>query len=387
MEGVRTSPTDVFFAAVRTAWPDAEESLDSVCRRSGNFLSRMQALRVVARVSSLQVTEKDLVPLDVERLKGESGRAIVEAMRKVSHDQELLDHWRRLGRFLAKPNVLGLGIRHIDEHLLDHVLAWVAARRESASVDEMATAAGYVFWVSAFRLYGIFRDAFSREAMSTAWVAGMSESSFPIEAILRYVREKWHNLSYGRGVVRAPWHASGRESRETCRAVVNDRGRLFLCVAQRIPLNAKGAKKPISYDWDHIVAQHFRGTRMKWRGPDGKQWRSLHPKTYLMGRAGNLCLLEASLNRALQDSSPGAKLAIIDDYKKQGKLQPERLFLNRPERRLLGRLDDYLERREAEDVDELMTRFERFIGHREWRLWKYAVRTFPEATIFRSVLF
>ncbi|MDY0001550.1 MAG: DUF262 domain-containing protein [Polyangia bacterium] len=389
MEGVRTSPADVFFAAVKTAWPDAEESLASVCQRSGGFLSRMQALRAVARVASLQEGGKDLVPLDVARLKGEAGRAVVDAMQKVSHDQELLDRWRRLGRYLAKPNVLGLGIRHIDEHLLDHVLAWIAARREPASTDELATAAGYVFWGSAFRLYGIFRDTFSRDAMTRAWEAGRSAESLPVEAILRYAREKWHNLSYGRGVVRAPWHASGRERREVCRAVVNDRGRLFLCIAQRIPipLNARGAKKPISFDWDHIVAQHFRSTRMKWRGPDGKQWKRLHPKTYLMGRAGNLCLLEACLNRALQDSAPGAKLSTIDDYRKQGTLQPERLFLNRPERRLLGRLDDYLERREPEDVDGMMKVFERFVGYREWRLWRYAVRTFPIVATFRSVLF
>ena len=74
----------MFFAAVRTLWLDAEEHIERV-RRLSPLLTRIGALRLISRIASLQRPEStDLLPLDIERLRGEAGKELVKKMEALA---------------------------------------------------------------------------------------------------------------------------------------------------------------------------------------------------------------------------------------------------------------------------------------------------------------
>ena len=64
LEGVRISSDDVFFAGVKTAWPDAEQTLHGV-QRSLPVVNRMGALRALARLASVHTEGSDMLPLRI----------------------------------------------------------------------------------------------------------------------------------------------------------------------------------------------------------------------------------------------------------------------------------------------------------------------------------
>ena len=66
--GVQVAGNDVYFAAVKTFWPDAEARLEAVRGASEGLIDRMTALRLVSRLASRGLRQQDLLPLLVDRL-------------------------------------------------------------------------------------------------------------------------------------------------------------------------------------------------------------------------------------------------------------------------------------------------------------------------------
>ena len=126
LAGVRLDGEDVFFAAVKTQWPDAEENLDRVAAASP-LLNRMTALRILARLASRARSREDLLPLRVDRLNGPKGELLIETMEALAADDSpVMVRFGVLGRLLTTKSSIGNGLRLIDDKLLDHVFGWAA---------------------------------------------------------------------------------------------------------------------------------------------------------------------------------------------------------------------------------------------------------------------
>jgi len=196
LEGVRLNGEDVFFAAVKTLWPDAEENLDRMAGRSA-LISRMTALRLLARLASVALKQGDLVPLQVDRLNGPRGERLVKTMRRIAQDDSvMLPRIVCLERWLVNESGIGYGLRDINPLLLDHVYGWAAVNAaldySSDSANLLRPAAEFLIGAQAFRYPTVFTNAFSRLAFAEALGAGEVGGAFPTEwhGVVRDVRPR-----------------------------------------------------------------------------------------------------------------------------------------------------------------------------------------------------
>lgn len=60
--GVQVGGTDVYLAAVKTFWNEAETRLDRVSQASGMILDRVGALQLISRLASRAIGQGDLFP-------------------------------------------------------------------------------------------------------------------------------------------------------------------------------------------------------------------------------------------------------------------------------------------------------------------------------------
>ena len=89
--GVQVAGEDLFFAAVKTLWGEAEQVVARVVERLGPsaedpakvtpLVGRLGALRTLARLAARAVGQADLVPLTVDRLSGPRGHAVINGMQ------------------------------------------------------------------------------------------------------------------------------------------------------------------------------------------------------------------------------------------------------------------------------------------------------------------
>ena len=105
--GVQVAGEDLFFAAVKTLWNEAEQVMARVVERLGPsaedttrvtpLVGRLGALRTLARLAARAVGQADLVPLTVDRLSGARGHAVINGMQTLSDPGPLrpFGGWRR----------------------------------------------------------------------------------------------------------------------------------------------------------------------------------------------------------------------------------------------------------------------------------------------------
>ena len=381
MEGVNTGAIDIFFAGVKTHWSRAEEVLFELCE-DVPILNRLTALRLIARIASFDLKNGDIIPLELGKLKSAGGMVLIEEMESTARKEKESGSMKALSDYLIHDSGLGYGLRNVDSHLFDHVLCW-ASQHPSPDPKSYELMAAYLFWTTAFRIYPIFREGFSREAMKIAYQKGKESTQFPLEQILEMVVTKWPQLSYRRAAVMCPYHPSGRTNWNIARDVVNERGYMFLSVAQSIEYEPETTNPPHRVDWDHIYPKALRH-RMKWKGKDNELIHQHHEDTWNIWRIGNQCGLDSSLNRSLQDKPPQDKSMIIQDQQKDGSLWPVDLFISGSEWQRLVETDKLLD---AKEIETAMINFRDYIVSREKRLWQYAVEHYPYQAMYRDVLF
>ena len=360
--GVQVAGEDVFFAAVKTLWRDAEENLHRL-QVAVPFLSRSSALRVAARCASMELGGADLFPLDVEKLNAERGRELITKMEALmSPGSSFLERAARVGATGARSSGLGLALRHLAQQLFDPVVVWAAGRELAAlGADAFAPAWAFVLGAAAFGYRTTFGTTFERLAFARAHAAGRAGEPFPIESIASGARETWPGLTRSRRIVR------GVESDDKKCAVVNDNTTTFLLVAQQIPLDLPDGRH---LDWEHLFPVARGDENLKWKGPEGSRKLQRHPDSWCISRAGNLLALDASLNRSAGMDWPDDKLR---QYREAGHWPPD-LFLSAAEEKMLVEACAVLrEKKVAEGAAHLS----RYVRERELRIFAAVVGRFP----------
>lgn len=311
--GVLVAGQDLFFAAVKTLWGDAEHVVAGTVaaltpRGDGRdwdpLVDRMAALRILARLAARATQEADLVPLAIDRLSGERGGEIIDAMRELADpDEAPLRRMATLMRVIAERSALGFGLYSVDERLWDHVLGWAAVNGSAddpqwleLSIDAIDA---YLVGATAFRYASILGDRYARVAMTEALAAGVAGEPFPVDRIPMVARGSIPGLQGGRERVR--FLATDDDRLRWADGNVG----LLLSILQQIEFRPQRNL----FDWDHIYPQG-QAYRMWSPGQDGR-WRRHHPHRRLVSSAGNLWGLDAGTNRAAQDRLPAEKFAEI----------------------------------------------------------------------------
>lgn len=326
LAGVRLDGEDVFFAAVKTEWPSAEEHLDRVAAASP-LLDRVTALRILARLASRARSKDDLFPLRVDRLNGTKGKQLVDTMQRLAADDSpVMVRFGVLGRLLTEESGLGHGLRAIDVKLLDHVFGWAAvnprAVDETYMRSELPAVAAYLIGANSFRYPTVFLDGYLRLAFAEAVAAGAAEQAFPIEPIVARTRRTWENLKRGQ-----QWVAT-IETESNQRHVADQNAQLFLSIVQRIPYDmperepgnpAAGLRQ---VEWDHIYPQ-ARAGKMRIRHPQ-TGYLVHHEDRRLVWSGSNLWALDRPINNIASDSPPSAKFRLLESIPDPARHLPSR---------------------------------------------------------------
>jgi hypothetical protein len=385
LSGVQLDGEDVFFAAVKTEWPAAEEHLDRVAAASP-LLNRMTALRILARLASRARSKDDLLPLRVDRLNGPKGKQLIETMQQLAADDSpVMARLGVLGQLLTTESSLGYGLRLIDDKLLDHIFGWAAvnkaAKDESYVRDHLPEIEAYLVGAHAFRYPTTFLDGFLRLAFAEAVAAGATSEAFPTERIVAGARRRWENLKRGQ-----QWIAP-IESDDDKRRLVDPNAGLFLSIVQRLPylLPPRDPADPRAghreVEWDHIYPQ-AQANRMRVRNAGGRL--SHHQDRRLVWNGGNLWALDRPINNAASDRLPSDKFAMFDGLPVAGRLPTlwppvDDAALTTEERANLLAAEQRLR---AQDVDGAMPPFRSYVVARGLRLYHEVIGRYPDAALF-----
>ena len=310
--GIPVRDADIYFAAVKTFWDDAEPRLKRVVDASRRgvgagdgyaFLTMERALRLISRLAGRGLGGGDVLPLTVERIAGNRREAMVAAMDALtSNDSPVLERLDRFFEEYPTASRLKYGLRFVSHQLWDEVLGWAVTRGHWDDADLQAIDA-YLFGGTVFRYATIFGGSFSRSAFVEALAAGVRDEPFPLRAILLATREKYPNLRFGRRQV-AALHSDTDESWEDRRQLGDLNVALLLSIAQDIDVDHV---RPL--DIDHIYASAL-ASRMHVPG----NWRMHHPERWWVNTIGNMWLLDAGTNRALQDQKPPMKFDSLEHW-------------------------------------------------------------------------
>ena len=383
--GTKVAGDDIFFAAVRTLWPVAEEYVEQVCQATSleekaggaGLLPRIDALRLLARVASLQLNRGDLLPLDVEQLRGDKGEPLVIKMEKLCDDgrSPFLSRLRVICRRLVEDSGLGYGLREIPKRLLDPVLAWAVARETSTEAD-LEPAVAFLVGATAFRYTLIFGHTFEHVAMEMAATAGAANNEFPLTEILKECLHRWPRLERGR---RSVSRLNDDDNGQAKRDFVNDNAGLFLHLVQEVPFDVPPGRE---VQVEHLFPQARLDRNMRWKGENGNVRLQRHSLAKNVGRAGNLFILDGPLNREGADKWPDVKLR--DVYR--GKLWPEKLFLGDERKSLELACEELRKQKQGVPLEECipkgMEHFEAYVRLREERILELIESRFPRALGF-----
>ena len=381
LAGVQVEGEDVFFAAVKTEWPDAEEHLDRVAAAT-SLLNRATALRLLARLASRARSRDDLLPLRVDRLNGSKGKQLIRVMERLAADgSPVLFRLGTLGRLLTDESRIGYGLHSINNALFDHVFGWAAVHPQGA--DEAAMRAHlheletYLVGAHAFRYATVFRDGFLTLAFAEAVAAGAAGDPFPTERILTRTARTYPGLRRGQNAV------AGWDTDTDRRRWIDQSASLFLSVLQNISYQlperdggawARGRRQ---VEWDHIYPQ-AKADRMRTRHPDTGRL-VYHGDRRLVWEAGNLWALDRPLNNHARDIYPSAKFELLhnlpDETHRLPSAWPEvgSEALNDEERRNLLAAEELLRKG---DVEVAMPLFRQYVTSRGLRLFNLATRVF-----------
>jgi hypothetical protein len=381
LEGVRLDGEDVFFAAVKTLWPDAEENLDRVAARSV-LINRLTGLRLLARLANRALSQGDLMPLRVDALNGPRGERLVETMRRIARDDSpALGRLARLGQWLVAESGIGYGLNSINPLLLDHVFGWAAVNVALDDAQEatplMRPAAEFLVGAQAFRYQTILGDTFSRSAFGEAIAAGAAGGPFPLDRVVTAARSRWPDLRIGQRWV--PPNATA----DNQRAVVDSNAGLFLSIAQGLPFTLPSrfpdrAQPTRQVEWDHIWPQ-ARADRMRVRHPE-TNYPVHHELRRLVWHVGNLWALDRPLNNRASDALPSEKFVLLRGAGVIDATLPTRwpdetaAFLTASELEDLQAAEVSIV---GKRVEEGMPLFARFVRGRADRIYSSVVSQFP----------
>ena len=376
MGGVQVTGTDVYFAAVKTFWPEAERRLDRLSSAT-DFLDRLSALGFISRLASRGIGQGDLVPLNVDRLAGDRGVPLITAMQLLTDDDSLvIDRVARFSRVLSERSQLGLGLKLINARLWDEVLAWaVTSVRGDGDwfTENIPLIDAYLLGGTLFRYPAILGDRFRRAAFLEATAAGTGAEVFPLERILTVARGGNAGLHGSRQVVRGLSDIGDRL------ALTDGHRELLLSVAQRRPYTQT------YIDWDHIFPR--AGAGRMWAISESSGRRIHHPKRRLINSIGNLWALDSSTNRALQDKPPSVKFPLLDSWMVSGAgfavWTREHWALTPQEVQAFICVDTLLTE-DAASVEQGMQQFEHLVATRADRVLTETLSRFPGVQLFAA---
>jgi Protein of unknown function DUF262 len=248
--GVPVAGQDLFFAAVKTLWNDAEDTVVRIEERltpavDGNvkrdpLVERMGVLRLAGRLAARVVGQADLLPLAVDRLSGERGAEVIEAMRGLGDpDSKPILRMAALIRVLVSQSGLGFGLYSVEPRLWDDVLAWAAVnpRTEDSEwlVQNLHNVDSYLLGATAFQYPLVLGDQYARLAMIEALGAGAAGDAFPVEPIIGATRGAFDSLQAGRRQV--------CDLGDDLECVADTNAELFLSIVQRIPYVPHGVPR------------------------------------------------------------------------------------------------------------------------------------------------
>ncbi len=168
--GIPVRDADIYFAAVKTFWNEAEPRLKRVVDASRRgvgagdghaFLDMERALRLISRLAGRGLGGGDVLPLTVERIAGNRREAMVAAMDALtSKDSPVLERLDRFFEEYPTESRLKYGLRYVSHQLWDEVLGWAVTRGHWDDADLQAIDA-YLFGGTVFRYATIFGTGFS----------------------------------------------------------------------------------------------------------------------------------------------------------------------------------------------------------------------------------
>ncbi|MCD6118475.1 DUF262 domain-containing protein [bacterium] len=374
LEGVRLAGEDAFFAAVKTLWPDTEEHLARIENAMGGLIRRPTALRVLARIAHYNLYKRDLLPLSVERLDGVEGGKLKNEMEKISENkskytEDFIAKLKILSDRIINESNIGYGLRFVNVHCWDHVMAWAGFHDHIASVNLEAVYA-YLVGATGLRLHTIFGDAYSRLAFQIAIDQKHKRECFPVSSILESTREKWWSEEKKKPALGHREILTLTDQAETL-AFVNTNGKMMLCIAQEIPFDV-----PHKIEWDHIYPQS-KADRFRIK-KDGSHKLSAHRDRWHVWHWGNMMALHEDLNRAALADWPLDKLDKIkkNQYSKSGKAiekWPSNLFIDEADEFKLGDVQKIINSRafkiENHRAERAMEEFKKYVAGRSNRMF------------------
>lgn len=374
--GIPFRDADIYFAAVKTFWNEAEPRLkrvvDATQLGAGDrhaFLTMERALRLISRLAGRGLGGGDVLPLTVERIAGNRREAMVAAMEALtSDDSPVLKLLDRFFEEYPSKSRLKYGLRYVSHQLWDEVLGWAVTRGRWDDTDLHAIDA-YLFGGTVFHYATIFRASFSRNAFMEALAAGARGEPFPLRSILLATREKHPSLAFGRRQVAAL--SNTEENQDDRRWLADNSVALLLSIAQGIDVDHEW---PL--DIDHIYASAL-ARRMHEPGNS----RRPHQERRWVNTIGNMWLLDARANRTLQDWDPTRKFNWLKAPPEGHRVWPAaRWSMFEPEVTRFIAVDARLER----DLDGAMRAFAELVRARADRLLDTPFEELPEAKLFAS---
>lgn len=387
LEGVRLDGEDVFFAAVKTLWPDAEENLDRVAK-STFLINRITALRLLARLASQATGQGDLQPLRVDRLNGSRGRKIIDTMCLLAQDgSEVLGRIGLLGNVLTTESNLGYGLHEISSMLFDHVFGWAVVNPRATDrtylISQLKTIETYLLGATSFRYPAVFIDTFARIGFEQSLAAGIRSDPFPLDQIISKCGNEWPGLRRGRRSVRAVASDADRL------ALADANAGIFLSIAHHLLFElpwreASSERRELrEVEWDHIYPQ-AQAKAMRVRDKQSGRFNN-HPDRSLVWSSGNLWALDRPLNNRASDLMPSKKFELLKQLpNSEEKLPscwptPEASFLTDDERQRLLEAERLIL---SQQVNEGMAIFREFVRGRGLRLYDEVLKSYPSFELF-----
>jgi hypothetical protein len=386
LEGVRVSGEDVFFAAIKTRWPDAEPNLRRVTK-AAPILDRISALRLMSRLAALAHGQGDLIPLRVDRLNGPRGEAIRDRLKALCAPNGLvLNRLHNVATAIVERSGLGYAIRSLPNTLFDPVLAWaaVAAQNGDLSDEDVTDIAAFLVGAAVFRYPQVYDDAWARLTFQMALAAGIDDKPFPVAGILAATRSRWPDSKAGNRVI------PPLDGERDALAMTNTNSALLLSIVQRLPFQLperlRGAQmidghRACVVEWDHIwPANQQRRMKLGHKLVEGSN-RVHH--------TGNFWALDRPLNNYLRDKPPRAKFAFLDNPT-QVLHMPDRWppesdgFLTSEERCHLESVQDalYATAPSTDQVLQESRAFAALVDARGLRIWRHVVERYTRALAF-----
>jgi hypothetical protein len=330
-----------------------------------------RALRLISRLAGRGLGGGDVIPLTVERIAGNRREAMVAAIDALTSDRSpVLGCLDRFFEEYSTASLLKYGLRYVSYHLWDEVLGWAVTSGHWDDADLKAIDA-YLFGGTVFRYATIFGPTFSRQAFVEALAAGARDEPFPLRAILLATRERYPDLRFGQRQVAALRDTD--ESSKDRRQLGDSNVELLLSIAQEIDVDHERA-----LDIDHIYASALAG-----RMHAADNWRMHHPERWWVNAIGNMWLLDAGTNRALQDQKPAVKFGSLEHWLKATPVT-HRVWPTAQWSMTESDISSFIEV-DAEldnDIDGAMTKFVELVEGRSDRLLDAPFERLPSAKLF-----